>query len=58
MAQRAEDGGVILQLENEGIVYNDTWQRNLQLLEAIDSPAMRAAFDFANYALAARGKSL
>ena len=52
MAERAADGGVILQLENEVVVYNDTWQRNLQLFEAIDSPAMRAAFDFANYALA------
>ena len=51
MAKRAEDGGVILQLENEAIVYNDTWQHNLELFETINSPAMRAAFDFANYAL-------
>lgn len=40
---------IVLLHENEKDIYGDTAERCLTLLEAIDSPHLRAAFDFANF---------
>lgn len=45
----AEENGLTLLLENEKEIYGDTGDRNLDLLETINSPNFRAIFDFANY---------
>ena len=45
----AEKNGIILLHENEKDIYGDIGRRNKDLLETIDSPHLRAAFDFANY---------
>jgi sugar phosphate isomerase/epimerase len=48
-AQEAERAHVTLVLENESYVYGDTAERCLDLMEAVGSPALRMAFDPANF---------
>lgn len=48
-AQEAERAHVTLALENESYVYGDTADRCLDLMEAVGSPALRMAFDPANF---------
>lgn len=45
----AEEAGVILIHENEKEIYGDTPERVLDIMETVDSPAMRAAWDNANF---------
>ncbi len=45
----AADRGVTLFLENEKGIYGDTASRVHEILETVDSPALRHAFDPANY---------
>lgn len=49
LAARAAQRNVTLVHENEKGIYGDTSERCLDLLAAIDSPALRAAFDPANF---------
>jgi sugar phosphate isomerase/epimerase len=49
LARRAAARGVTLLLENEKGIFGDTAARVLDLLEAVDSPALAHAFDPANY---------
>jgi sugar phosphate isomerase/epimerase len=49
LAERAARAGALLVLENEKGVYGDTPERCLDLLEAVGSPALRFAFDPANF---------
>ncbi len=49
LARRATDRGITLFLENEKGIYGDTAARVLDLLESVGSPALRHAFDPANY---------
>jgi sugar phosphate isomerase/epimerase len=49
LATRAAQRNVTLVHENEKGIYGDTAERCLDLLAAIDSPALRAAFDPANF---------
>ncbi len=49
LARRASDRGITLLLENEKGIYGDTAARVLDLLEPVGSPALRHAFDPANY---------
>ena len=49
MAQRAADAGVVLLHENEKGIYGDVPERVLDLVTAVDSPALRLAWDAANY---------
>jgi sugar phosphate isomerase/epimerase len=49
LAARAAERGVTLLLENEKGIYGDTAARVLDLLDAVDSPALAHAFDPANY---------
>ncbi len=49
LARRATDRGITLLLENEKGIYGDTAARVLDLLESVGSPALRHAFDPANY---------
>ncbi len=49
LARRAADRGIVLFLENEKGIYGDTAARVLDLLESVGSPALRHAFDPANY---------
>lgn len=49
LAGRAAGAGATLLLENEKGVYGDTPGRCLDLLEAVGSPALRLAFDPANF---------
>jgi sugar phosphate isomerase/epimerase len=49
MAERASDRGIALFLENEKGIYGDSAARVLDILETVDSPALRHAFDPANY---------
>ena len=49
LAAGAAKGNVTLVHENEKGIYGDTTERCLDLLAAIDSPALRAAFDPANF---------
>jgi 3-dehydroshikimate dehydratase len=49
LADLAKAEGVNLELENETGLYGDTSDRHLEILEHINSPHVRAAFDFANY---------
>ncbi len=49
MAALAEAGDVVLILENDSELLCDTPERCRALLERVDSPHLRAAFDFANY---------
>jgi sugar phosphate isomerase/epimerase len=49
LAARAERAGVVLAHENEKGIYGDTPARCRDLLDAVGSPALRAAFDPANF---------
>jgi sugar phosphate isomerase/epimerase len=49
LAQAAEQAGITLLHENEKHIYGDTPARCLQILTAVDSPALRAAWDPANF---------
>ena len=48
-ARIAQDRGVALYLENEKGIYGDTADRVREILDRVDSPALRHAFDPANY---------
>lgn len=48
-AARAEEAGVVLVHENEKRIYGDTPGRCRDIFETVDSPALRAAFDPANF---------
>lgn len=49
LAKEAEDAGVVLVHENEKEIYGDVPSRCLDILNQVDSPALRAAWDAANF---------
>lgn len=49
MAREAEAAGCVLVHENESYIYGDTPERCRDLVESIGSPALRIAFDPANF---------
>jgi sugar phosphate isomerase/epimerase len=49
LAAEAEKAGVVLIHENEKDIYGDTPERVLDILETVNSPALRAAWDNANF---------
>jgi sugar phosphate isomerase/epimerase len=49
LAKEAEDAGVVLVHENEKEIYGDIPSRCLDILTQVDSPALRAAWDAANF---------
>ena len=49
LAREAERAGVVLVHENESYIYGDTPERTLDILRSVGSPALRAAFDPANF---------
>jgi sugar phosphate isomerase/epimerase len=49
LARVAEQEGVVLLHENEKGIYGDTPRRCLDLIESVGSPALRAAWDPANF---------
>lgn len=49
MAQLAEERGFILLHENEKGIYGDNAERCADILRSVNSKAMRAVFDFANF---------
>jgi sugar phosphate isomerase/epimerase len=49
LARRAGERSITLFLENEKGIYGDTMPRVADVLESVDSPALRHAFDPANY---------
>jgi sugar phosphate isomerase/epimerase len=49
MAERAAAGGVVLLHENEKEIFGDVPERVHDLVTAVDSPALRLAWDSANY---------
>jgi sugar phosphate isomerase/epimerase len=49
LADAAKAEGVNLELENEKGIYGDIADRHLEILEQVNMPNMRAAFDFSNY---------
>ncbi len=49
LARRAEEAGVTLVHENEKDIYGDTAERCHDILAAVNSPALRMAFDPANF---------
>lgn len=49
LAKEAQSSGVILIHENEKDIYGDTPERVLDLLETVNSPALKAAWDNANF---------
>lgn len=49
MASEAERSGITLLHENEKEIYGDVPSRCLDILESVDSPALRAAWDAANF---------
>lgn len=49
LAARAEEAGVVLLHENEKDVYGDVPERVHELITAVDSPALRVAWDNANF---------
>ncbi len=49
LAERAGEHGVVLLHENEKKIYGDVPQRIVDLIETVDSPALRVAFDPANF---------
>jgi sugar phosphate isomerase/epimerase len=49
MASQAEDAGVTLLHENEKDIYGDVPSRCLDILASVDSPALQAAWDAANF---------
>jgi sugar phosphate isomerase/epimerase len=49
LAREAEKAGVVLLHENEKHIYGDTPERVLDLIESVGSPALRVAWDSANF---------
>jgi sugar phosphate isomerase/epimerase len=49
LAEKAAAGGVVLLHENEKGIFGDLPERVLDLVTAVDSPALRLAWDAANY---------
>ncbi|MFH5878262.1 sugar phosphate isomerase/epimerase family protein [Arthrobacter sp. NA-172] len=49
LAQEAAASGVVLLHENEKGIYGDTPERVLDIMETVDSPALRIAWDSANF---------
>ncbi len=49
IARRAQEVGVVLLLENDQELFGDTPRRCLEIVRDVDSPALRIAFDPANY---------
>lgn len=49
LARLAEAAGVVLLHENEKDIYGDTPERVLDIMEAVNSPALRVAWDNANF---------
>ena len=49
LAEVAAEGDVVLLHENEKDIYGDTPERCLDILQSVDSPALRATWDSANY---------
>lgn len=49
LAARAEAGGVVLLHENEKEIFGDVPERVLDIVTSVDSPALRLAWDAANY---------
>ncbi|MGH2929561.1 MAG: sugar phosphate isomerase/epimerase family protein, partial [Solirubrobacteraceae bacterium] len=49
MAREAERRGLVLVMENESGIYGDLPDRCLDVLESVGSPALRCAFDPANF---------
>jgi sugar phosphate isomerase/epimerase len=49
MTREAEDAGVTLLHENEKEIYGDVPSRCVDILAGVDSPALRAAWDAANF---------
>lgn len=49
LAALAEESGVVLLHENEKGIYGDTPQRVLDIMESVNSPALRVAWDNANF---------
>ncbi|GAB3402564.1 sugar phosphate isomerase/epimerase [Schumannella luteola] len=49
LAAEAASAGVVLLHENEKAIYGDTPERVLDLVTAVDSPALRLAWDSANF---------
>jgi sugar phosphate isomerase/epimerase len=49
MAREAEAAGCVLVHENESYIYGDTPERCRDLVESVGSPALRLAFDPANF---------
>lgn len=49
LAALAEESGVVLLHENEKDIYGDTPQRVLDIMESVDSTALRVAWDNANF---------
>ena len=49
LAALAKESGVVLLHENEKDIYGDTPQRVLDIMETVDSPALRVAWDNANF---------
>ena len=49
LAELAEQSGLVLAHENEKEIYGDSPERCADLLSAVDSPALRATFDAANF---------
>ena len=49
LAALAAESGVVLLHENEKGIYGDTPQRVLDIMESVDSPALRIAWDNANF---------
>jgi sugar phosphate isomerase/epimerase len=49
LAAVAESAGVVLLHENEKDIYGDTPQRVLDIMESVNSPALRVAWDNANF---------
>lgn len=49
LAVLAEEAGVVLLHENEKDIYGDTPERVLDIMESVNSPALRVAWDNANF---------
>ncbi len=49
LAEKAGAGGVVMLHENEKDIFGDVPERVLDLVTAVDSPALRLAWDAANY---------
>lgn len=49
LAERAQRSGIVLLHENEKDIYGDTPERVLDIVQSVDSPALRLAWDSANF---------